>query len=91
MKRALWYLFVGSRGGTNRVRITKSIDERPRNANQIAEDIDVDYNTVRYHLDRLQEHDVVEQEQEGYGALYFLTETFEHHREDFEDILTHVQ
>lgn len=91
MKRALWYLFVGSRGGTNRVRIVNSIDERPRNANQIAEEIDVDYNTVRYHLDQLEEHDVVEQEQEGYGALYFLTEAFEYHREEFEDILEHVQ
>ena len=47
MEKALWYLFVGMRGGENRARIVEVIDEQPRNANQIADCLDVDYNTVR--------------------------------------------
>lgn len=87
MEQALWYLFVGTRGGSTRVTIVRAIDERPRNANQLAEAVGMDYNTVRHHLDKLVEHDVVEQGQEGYGALYFLTDRFEAHREEFHEIV----
>ncbi|WP_247729771.1 winged helix-turn-helix domain-containing protein [Halovivax limisalsi] len=91
MEQALWYLFVGSRGGANRAKIVTAIDECPRNANRIAEAIDVDYNTVRYHLEKLEEHNVIERGQDGYGAMYFLTDQFDAHREQFDEILTHVE
>ena len=87
MEKALWYLLVGTRGGENRARIIAAIDERPRNANQLAEQLDVDYNTVRHHLDMLQEHDIVESGGDAYGKLYFLTDRFERHREEFERVL----
>jgi predicted ArsR family transcriptional regulator len=90
MDQALWYLFAGTRGGENRARIVSVLSERPRNANRIAEEIDVDYNTVRHHLEMLTEHDVVETGGNDYGKLYFLTDRFEHHRDEFEEILEHV-
>jgi DNA-binding transcriptional ArsR family regulator len=90
MEKALWYLLAGTRGGANRVRIVRAIDDRPRNANQLAERLDVDYNTVRHHLDMLMEHDVVERSGDEYGALYFLTDRFERHRETFETITAKV-
>ena len=37
MKRLLWYLIAGTKGGVNRARIIKCLQERPYNANQIAE------------------------------------------------------
>jgi predicted ArsR family transcriptional regulator len=86
MEKALWYLLAGTRGAENRVRIVRTLDERPRNANQLAESLGVDYNTVRHHLDMLQEHDVVETGGGDYGKLYFLTDRFERHRETFEQI-----
>lgn len=86
MEKALWYLLVGTRGGQSRVQLIRAIEERPRNANQLSEVVDLDYNTVRYHLDTLLEHDVVEKGGDDYGALYFLTDRFEHHREEFETI-----
>lgn len=91
MEKALWYLFVGTRGGGNRVRIVRALDGRPRNANQLAERLDVDYNTVRYHLDMLTEHDVLEASENDYGKLYFLTDQFEHHREEFERITEQME
>jgi predicted ArsR family transcriptional regulator len=87
MERALWYLFAGTRGGANRARIVRSLTERPKNANQLADDVGVAYNTVRHHLDMLTDHDVLESGTEGYGALYFTTEGFEHHRGTFEEIV----
>ena len=86
MEKALWYLLAGTRGAENRVRIVRVLDDRPRNANQLAEHLGVDYNTVRHHLDMLQEHDVVETGGGDYGTLYFLTDRFENHRETFDQI-----
>jgi predicted ArsR family transcriptional regulator len=86
MEKALWYLLAGTRGAENRVRIVRRLNERPRNANQLAKRLDLDYNTVRHHLDTLVEHDVVEPGGGEYGKLYFLTDRFERHRETFERI-----
>lgn len=86
MEKALWYLLAGTRGGENRARIIRALDDRPWNANQLAERLDMDYNTVRYHLDMLLEHDVIEDSGDDYGRVYFLTDRFEHAREEFERI-----
>lgn len=90
MEKALWYLLAGTRGGENRTRIVGLLDERPRNANRIADELDVDYNTARHHLDMLIDHDVVEAGGGDYGKLYFLTDRFERHREAFERITEQV-
>jgi DNA-binding transcriptional ArsR family regulator len=84
MEQVLWYLIAGTRGGPTRVRIIRAIEERPRNANQLAEHLDVDYNTVRYHLDMLTDHDILEATGDGYGNVYFTTDRFSQHREAFE-------
>ena len=86
MQKALWYLLAGTRGGENRARLIRAIDDRPRNANRLSEALDLEYNTVRYHLEKLEDHDVVETGGENYGELYFLTDRFERHREAFESI-----
>jgi len=90
MEKALWYLFAGSRGGTNRVRIVRELGERPRNANELADELAVDYNTITHHLDMLKEHNVVEPSDHDYGKLYFLTDQFERHEETFEQIAEQV-
>jgi predicted ArsR family transcriptional regulator len=91
MEKALWYLLAGTRGGKNRARIIRLLDARPRNANQLADELGVDYNTVRHHLDVLMDHDVVESGGEDYGELYFLTDRFDRHREAFARITDRVE
>ena len=86
MERILYYLLTGMRGGTNRIRIIRSLLDRPRNANQLAEELDLNYKTVRHHLDMLEEHDIVLTYGKKYGEMYFLTDEFEEHRETFERI-----
>lgn len=90
MEKALWYLIAGTRGGENRARIVRLLDERPRNANQLADELDVDYNTITHHLDKLTDHDVVEPGGDDYGTLYFLTDRFERNRETFEEITEYL-
>lgn len=91
MEKALWYLIAGTRGGPTRARIIRLLNQQPRNANQIATELDVEYNTVRYHLDKLVEHNVVEPGGNEYGELYFLTDQFDEHRDEFETIIETVE
>jgi predicted ArsR family transcriptional regulator len=86
MEKALWYLLTATRGGENRARIIRKLSERPRNANQLADELEVSYKTVRHHLDTLADHDVVEPGENKYGKLYFLTDRFRQHWETFERI-----
>lgn len=87
MIKSLWYLCVGSPGAPNRIEIIGMLQDRPRNANEIADQMSLDYNTVRHHLDKLIEHDVVESGNQAYGTLYFLTRKFKNNEEKFEQLL----
>jgi DNA-binding transcriptional ArsR family regulator len=90
MEDVLWYLLASSRGGATRARVLRLLDERPRNANELAEAMDVHYTTVRHHLDVLEENNVVRSAGEGYGAPYLLTDHVETHREELETVLDTV-
>ncbi|MFC4356631.1 ArsR/SmtB family transcription factor [Halobium salinum] len=86
MEGVLWYVLTGARGGENRTRLLHAVDERPRNANQLAEDLELDYKTVRHHLDVLVEHDIVETSGGEYGAVYLPTGRVRRHWDTVEEV-----
>ena len=90
MEGVLWYVLSGTRGGPNRVRILQALSERPRNANQLAEDLDLDYKTVRHHLDVLTDNGLVTSSGDEYGAVYLPTDRVEHHWETVKEISEEV-
>ncbi len=90
MEGALWYVLTGTRGGENRVRILQAVDEQPRNANQLAEDLDLNYKTVRHHLDVMTDNDILRASGDDYGAVYLPTERVERHWDTVEDIFERV-
>lgn len=87
MEAALWYVLTGTRGGANRVRILRALDKRPRNANQLAEDLDLDYKTVRHHLEVLADNNVVRDSGDDYGAVYLPTDQARVHWDTVEEIV----
>ncbi|QCJ47883.1 MULTISPECIES: winged helix-turn-helix domain-containing protein [Haloprofundus] len=87
MESVLWYVLTSTRGGDNRLRLLVAADDEPRNANQFAADLHLDYKTVRHHLDVLVENDILEPVSEGYGARYRPTDKVRHHWETVEKIL----
>jgi DNA-binding transcriptional ArsR family regulator len=91
MEGVLWYVLTGTRGGPNRARILRAVDEQPRNANKLAEELDLDYKTVRHHLDVLVDNDVVEKTGEEYGAVYMPTDRARQHWDTVEEILTELR
>ena len=74
MEGVLWYVLTGTRGGANRVRILRAVEQRPRNANRLAEELDLDYTTVRHHLDVLVDNEIVDSSGDEYGAVYYPTD-----------------
>lgn len=90
MEGALWYVLTGTRGGKNRVRLLRALDERPRNANQLAEDLGLDYKTVRHHLDVLGDNDVIKDSGDDYGAVYLPTDRARQHWDTVEQIIEQV-
>ncbi len=89
MKRLLWWLLAGSKGGINRAKIIKLLRKRPYNANQLAEKLELDYKTVRHHLKVLVENNVITSSGSGgkkYGAMYFLSTSMDMNYDVFEEI-----
>ena len=91
MEQALWYLLAGTRGGKNRARIINSLDDRPKNVNRLSESLNLDYKTVKHHIDMLEEYDIVESGGNDYGEMYFLTDRFEENRDSFDEITEKVE
>ncbi|MEF8841615.1 MAG: winged helix-turn-helix domain-containing protein [Haloarculaceae archaeon] len=91
MEAVLWQVLAGTRGGPNRIRILRALDERPRNANQLAEDLDLNYKTVRHHLDVLEDNGLVESTDSEYGAVYLITDRARHHWEEVTRIMEQVR
>ena len=78
MERLIWFLLAGTRGGPNRARLLAALRDRPRNANQLAQSLSLNYRTVLHHLDLLAEHGLITTPaKDAYGAVYFLTSTME--------------
>lgn len=90
MEAVLWYVLTGTRGGPNRIRIVEAVDERPRNANRLAEELDLHYETVQHHLDVLAENDIVESSGDEYGAVYLPTDRARNHWDLVEEIAEQV-
>ncbi len=86
MKRLLWWLLAGTRGGVNRARIIAVLKGRPYNANQLTEILELDYKTVRHHLDILAKNGVVVTQGECYGMMYFLSRDLEDNYDELEEI-----
>jgi DNA-binding transcriptional ArsR family regulator len=87
MKKMLWWLIAGTRGGVNRANIIKKLHDRPYNAHQLADKLSLDYKTVRHHLKVLIENNIITSSGEKkYGTLYFLSNQMIENYDDFLDI-----
>ena len=83
LRRIIWWVFTGNRGGTNRARIVVALKERPLNTNQLSQMLEMDYKTVRHHLTVLLKNHLILTVGEGYGSMYFLSPELEQEYEEF--------
>ena len=91
IKRLLWHLLGGTRGGPNRAEIIMRLQDRPCNANQLAETLRVDYKTIQHHIRILEENGLVTTSDRGtYGAILLLTPRMEEAFPLFDEIWTRI-
>ncbi len=86
MKRVMWYLFAGMRGGVSRMRIINLLLKRPYNMNQIGKELGMDYKTIQHHVKVLSENRLITSEEKKYGTIYFTSQIFEQNKGIFEEI-----
>ena len=86
MKNLLRWLIIGTRGGSTRAKIVMALREKPQNANQLANLLEMDYRTIRHHLKVLQKNRIITFAGDTYGVTYFLTQEMEDNYAVFEEI-----
>ncbi len=86
-KGLFWYLFVGTRGGHNRVRIISQLRNKPSNKNQLSQDLRQDYKGIEHHIKILEENNLVTKMGEKYGVTYFVSQLFEEGEAVFDEIV----
>jgi len=91
IKIVFWLLFVGSRGGTNRIRIMSVLRNRPRNRNQLATELGVDYKNIQHHIKILEENNLVKKIGNAYGVTYCVSALFENSEIVFDEIVDRLK
>jgi DNA-binding transcriptional ArsR family regulator len=91
VKRLLWFLFAGSRGGDNRIRIIDLLKEHPYNINQLAEALRLDYKAVQHHITVLEKNNIINKMGEKYGLFYFISNYLEANIDAFNDIKSKIK
>ena len=86
MKKLLWWLLAGTRGGHNRARIIRMLHKRPYNTNQLSEALKLDYKTVQHHIKVLEKNSIIVGAGDRYGRMYFLSDIIEENYHLFEEI-----
>jgi len=89
-KRLLWYLFAGSKGAHNRIRIIDLLKERPSNINQLSESLGLDYKGVQHHISVLEKNNLITKAGEKYGVLYFISDYLEYNIETYNEVKSKI-
>ena len=86
----LWYLFAGSKGGENRVKIINLLQETPLNINRMAEVLNLDYKAVQHHVDVLEKNNLVSHMGKKYGIMYFVSNYLESNIDTYKEIVSKI-
>lgn len=86
IKQELSYLILGQQGGENRIKILEHLNDRSYNTNQLANALDLNYRTIKHHIDVLMEHGLISSSGEGYGDVFFLSPRLEENYDIFRDM-----
>ena len=86
LRRLLWYLLGGARGGLNRARVIYELHQRPCNLNQLASRLALEYRSIQHHIEVLRKNSMIVSEGPKYGMTYFLNPWLESHYEIFSEI-----
>ena len=84
--RLLWFLFAGTRGGDNRIKILDLLIKNPLNINKISEELQLDYKTIQHHMRILEKNNLITRMGDKYGILYFISNYLDKNIESYYNI-----
>ena len=90
-KRLLWFVFAGSKGGLNRMRLISTIRKTPLNTNQLAKELGLDYKAIQHHIGVLEKNNLITRVGDKYGATFFISTFLEVNIEAFDEIVTKLE
>ena len=90
-RRLLWFVFAGSRGGLNRLRIITVLKEKPQNTNQLANELGLDYKSIQHHINVLEKNNLISKEGEKYGITFFISTFLEVNMKTFDEIANKLE
>lgn len=90
-RRLLWFVFAGSRGGLNRLRIITALKEKPQNTNQLANELSLDYKAIQHHINVLEKNNLISKEGKKYGITFFISTFLEVNMETFDEIANKLE
>lgn len=86
VKSLLWWIIAGTKGGITRAKIILALKERPLSANQLSKLLNLDYKTIRYHLQLLTDNELLTTAGKRYGLMYFASPKLESNYDVFLEI-----
>ena len=90
-KRLLWFVFAGSRGGLNRLKIIQAIQKTPLNANQLAKELGIDYKAIIHHVVVLEKNNLITRIGEKYNVTFFISTFLEENLDSFLEIVQKLE
>jgi len=91
IKIVFWLLFVGRRGGTNRIRIISALRNKPSNKNQLSIELGIDYKNIQHHIKILEGNNLVTKIGNHYGVRYCVSALFENSETVFDEIVNKLE
>jgi predicted transcriptional regulator len=86
IRNVLYWLIANSVGGYNRGLILDELFRKPSNAHGLSLKLNIDYNTIRYHLDVLIKNKIIETAGSAYGKTYFIKDELIDNKQYFYEI-----
>ena len=85
-KRLLWFVFAGSRGGLNHLKIISKLKKSSQNINQLSKEIGLYYKAIQHRIRILEKNNLITKTGEKYGVLYSVSPFLEVNMETFEKL-----
>jgi len=85
-KKLFWFLFAGSVGAKNRIRIMSVLRKRPSNRNQLSTELGLDYKAIQHHIKILEENNLVKKTRNQSRMTYYVSELFINNEIVFDEI-----
>lgn len=90
LKKELINLILGRKGGKTTIRIIDKLLIQPYNINQLSKELNLNYNTIKYHIGLILKSEFVVPGEAKYGCLYYPADKLKKNLKEYEQIKKYI-